>query len=183
MKKRNIFFIVGIALAVFAGIIALVVFNTNKSAQGEENGKLYYIAGKYKIIADGTGETKGLHDGNLSTWWCSNEYNWPAVLTVAIPPRGILIDQIIVRFLQEDEFPNRTMDVNIEFGFIDQENQYINMSDFKMLGQHLSYTFPNEVKVNKIKVTLSNPKENGNVGSFWPALQEIELYSTDTSPI
>ncbi len=178
MKKRVLFIFSIFVLAVVIVLLYNIFRGTPKNVSSASGSiKLINIANKYSIIADGTGDTNTLTDGNSSTWWCSNNNKWPATLTIALPEKGIILDDIVIKFLQEPQYPNRSIDLNVQCEIVGKNTIATGASDCKLFNNEYSYTFPENTLVKKITITLNNPKESKSVGKFWPALEEIEIYS------
>lgn len=179
MKQKNIYILVIFILVIILTFVLKTSFKESESATGNKNViKLVNVAKKYSIIADGTGDTSFLTDGNPSTRWLTNNEKWPATLTMALPPKGIIVDELVIRFLQEPEYPRRSLNLNIQYEIAGKEEmETIEETDFKFFSKEYSYVFPENSLISKIIITLSNPKDSGVLGKFWPALEEIEIYS------
>ncbi|MCL2321231.1 MAG: hypothetical protein FWC47_03900 [Oscillospiraceae bacterium] len=177
--KKKVFFTFGIlVVAIVIVLIYNIVSGSHRNVSGALNTiKLINIAKDCSIIAEGTGNTNALTDGNSSTWWCTNNSNWPTSLIIALPTKGVILDEIDLKFLQETQFPKRSLDINIDYDLVGGNTLSTGASDFKFFNNDFSFVFPPNSLVNKLKITLSNPKDAGNVGKFWPAIQEIEIYS------
>ena len=183
MKQKIIFILITfIIIVVIVNAFILKTLSktreSNSNIQGRNVIKLINVANQYSIVADGTGNTKLLTDGNPDTKWYTNDSKWPATLTIALPIRGIIADELVLNFIQESQFPDRSVNINIQYEIVGKEEPEITeTSDFKFFSNVYSFVFPENSLVSKIIITLSNPKEGGSLGQFWPALQEIELYS------
>jgi len=178
--KQKVLFILATFLMIMAVTLILKTISKTREVniEGKNVIKLINVANQYSIIADGTGDTRLLTDGNPDTKWYTNDSKWPATLTMALPIRGIIVDELVLNFIQEAQFPNRTVDINVQYGIVGKESLDVAEAfNFKFFSNACSFSFPENSFVNNIIITLSNPKDGENVGYFWPALQEIELYS------
>lgn len=181
MKRNNIFILIAFvaAIVITALVTRAVVKSPGISRENATVIKLINVAKQYSIIADGTGDTRLLTDGDASAesaWWTQNE-QWPATLTMALPPKGIVVDELILKFLQETEYPNRSVNIDIQYEVVGKEEmEKVEVVDFKFFSNDYSFVFPDNSVVSKIVITLSNPKDSGQIGTFWPALGELELY-------
>lgn len=176
MKKRLYIYII---LIIFVIFFIFYKFKTQEAVTTSNYVNVVNIANQCAIIADGTGNTHNLNDGDSKTWWCSNNKDWPAAITVAFPTRGKKVERFVLKFLEEDAYPERSVDIDVEFYIDKKNNESIKKDDFKFYKNDFVYDFSIPLQIVKIKIILSDPKDSGRLAGFWPAMQEIEVYSKD----
>lgn len=118
-----------------------------------------------------------LVDGDLSTLWVSNGANWPATIRMEAPLDGPRIYKAV--FIFESGHSAWSVDAKVSHVINSVEDQPI---IDKTINGH---SFDNRIEVeweggiqpSSLSIELSNPKNGGQPGGYWPALAEIEIYT------
>ena len=115
-------------------------------------------------------------DGDPGTNW-QTEGVWPSTAVVQLD-MGRSISEVAVK-LGGDDNAARTVNVTVEYAqngvtsdLIAFGSQTVTLSGEKVA----RITLPQAVSATHFYVTLSDPKQNGAAGSFWPCVSEIEIY-------
>ncbi|MBR5294525.1 MAG: alpha-N-acetylglucosaminidase N-terminal domain-containing protein, partial [Oscillospiraceae bacterium] len=129
--------------------------------------------------SDGSYQTNVIEnviDGDLTTNW-QTQGRWPSTAVVQLD-MGRSISEVAVK-LGGDDMPSRTVTVTVEYA----QNGVV--SDPIALGSktvtltgdmEARFVLPQAVSATHFFVTLSEPRQNGAVGTFWPCVSEIEIY-------
>ena len=115
-------------------------------------------------------------DGDLTTNW-QTPGNWPATAVVQLD-MGRTISEVVVK-LGGDENGSRTVKVAVEYAQngVTSDLIPIGTKTVTLSGDmEARFSLPQAVSATHFFVTLSEPKQNGAAGSFWPCVSEIEIY-------
>ncbi|MBQ7230414.1 MAG: alpha-N-acetylglucosaminidase C-terminal domain-containing protein [Oscillospiraceae bacterium] len=138
------------------------------------------------VAPEGTASTEdgsyGTHvignviDGDINTNW-QTQGVWPSTAVVQLD-MGRSISEVAVR-LGGDDMASRTVTVTVEYA----QNGVV--SDLIAFGSQTvtltgdmtaRFTLEQPVSATHFFVTLSDPRQNGAAGAFWPCVSEIEIY-------
>ena len=174
MKKRILSAVLSLSMiaSMFAGMTpAVSVDAAEKLVNVAVNGTAGTEDGSY-----GTNVIANVIDGDESTNW-QTEGKWPSTAVVQLD-MGRSISQVKVK-LGGDESASRTVKVTVEYAqngvtsdLIAFGSQTVTLSGDKTAV--ISVSKP--VSATHFYVTLSEPKQNGQTGAFWPCVSEIEIY-------
>ena len=115
-------------------------------------------------------------DGDLETNW-QTEGKWPSTAVVQLD-MGRNISEVAVK-LGGDDDANRTVTVTVEYAQNGITSDLIAFGSKTVTltgGKEARFTLPQAVSATHFFVTLSDPRQNGAVGAFWPCVSEIEIY-------
>ena len=173
LKKRLLSVL--LALSILAGLLPAAPALTASAAEQLVNVALKGTA----TTADGSYGTSvigNVIDGNLNTNW-QTQGVWPATAVVQLD-MGRSISEVAVK-LGGDDDASRTVQVTVEYAqngvtsdLIAFGTQTVTLTGSK----EARFTVPQAVSATHFYVTLSDPKQNGAPGSFWPCVSEIEIY-------
>ena len=129
--------------------------------------------------SDGSYQTNVIEnviDGDLTTNW-QTQGRWPSTAVVQLD-MGRSISEVAVK-LGGDDMASRTVTVTVEYA----QNGVV--SDPIALGSktvtltgdmEARFALPQAISATHFFVTLSDPRQNGAAGTFWPCVSEIEIY-------
>ena len=129
--------------------------------------------------SDGSYQTNVIEnviDGDLTTNW-QTQGRWPSTAVVQLD-MGRSISEVAVK-LGGDDMASRTVTVTVEYA----QNGVV--SDPIALGSktvtltgdmEARFALPQAISATHFFVTLSDPRQNGATGTFWPCVSEIEIY-------
>ena len=174
MKKR----ILSALLSMSMIVSALTAAAPAASVEAAE--KLVNVSGSATASTEdgnyGTNVIGNVIDGNEETNW-QTVGKWPATAVVQLD-MGRNISEVKVK-LGGDNNASRTVKVTIEYAQngvtsdpIPFGSQTVTLNGDKTA----TISVPDKVSATHFFVTLSEPKENGNTGAFWPCVSEIEIY-------
>ena len=115
-------------------------------------------------------------DGDPSTNW-QTQGVWPATAVVQLD-MGRSISEVVVR-LGGDDMASRTVTVTVEYAQngVTSDLIAIGSQTVTLTGDMTAqFSLPQAVSATHFYVTLSDPKQNGAPGAFWPCVSEIEIY-------
>ena len=171
LKKRVLSAIV--ALSTIAGLLA-----PGPTARAAE--ELVNVAPLGSATtSDGSYQTNVIEnviDGDLTTNW-QTQGRWPSTAVVQLD-MGRSISEVAVK-LGGDDMASRTVTVTVEYA----QNGVV--SDPIALGSktvtltgdmEARFALPQAISATHFFVTLSDPRQNGATGTFWPCVSEIEIY-------
>ena len=171
LKKRVLSAIV--ALSTIAGLLAPGL--TARAAEELVNvaplGSATTSDGSYQ-----TNVIENVIDGDLTTNW-QTQGRWPSTAVVQLD-MGRSISEVAVK-LGGDDMASRTVTVTVEYA----QNGVV--SDPIALGSktvtltgdmEARFVLPQAISATHFFVTLSDPRQNGSTGTFWPCVSEIEIY-------
>lgn len=168
-------------------LTTLLPLAAQEAVQGEEQQtRLVNIASLCEITApaneSGRG-TENLTDGDLSTLYVTNGAKWPCTIEFKLPSDNTRkIKKVAVKF--EEGHSAWSVDVRlshvinsvIEDPILDLKSADVNYDD------GFEYTFQDGILPSHLQVELSNPKNAGAAGAFWPAAAEIEIWAEEEIP-
>ena len=115
-------------------------------------------------------------DGDPSTNW-QTQGVWPSTAVVQLD-MGRTISEVAVK-LGGDDDAGRTVTVTVEYAQNGVTSDLIafGTKTVTLTGdKEARFIVPQAVSATHFYVTLSDPKQNGNPGQFWPCVSEIEIY-------
>lgn len=116
-------------------------------------------------------------DGDASTLWVSNGAQWPATLIFRAPLDTPPIYKMVVKL--ESGHPDWTMDVKLQHAVNSVTDDLIpdtEKDDFSF-NDTFTYTWEDGISASHFYLTLSDPKNGGAAGAFWPGIAEVELFT------
>ena len=136
------------------------------------NGKATTEDGSY-----GSNVIGNVIDGDPATTW-QTEGKWPSTAVVQLD-MGRSISEVVVK-LGGDDNASRTVDVTVKYaqnGVTSDLIAFGKTQTVTLTGDKTAvFTLAQPVSATHFFVELSNPKQNGAVGAFWPCISEIEIY-------
>ena len=173
--KKRIFSVI-LALSIIASLLlpaapALTASAAQKLVNVALNGTATTEDGSYAdhVIAN-------VIDGDYNTNW-QTQGVWPSTAVVQLD-MGRTISEVVVK-LGGDENASRTVKVTVEYAqngvtsdLIAFGSQTVTLSG----DMEARFALPQAVSATHFFVTLSEPKQNGAQGQFWPCVSEIEIY-------
>lgn len=151
--------------------------------QAAEEGKLVNIAAQCDITAPENEAGRGpenLVDGDSTTLWVRNSGTWPTEVVFQLPPAlGKPVKKVAVKF--ESGHSAWSVDMNLSYAINNVTSDYIGADEQADHGfdDDYTYTFDTATYLSHLKVELSNPKNDGAAGAFWPAMAEVEIWVED----
>ena len=174
LKKRVLSLV--LALSILAGLLPAAAPVLTASAAE----KLVNVA------MDGTATTadgvyqdhviENVIDGDLTTNW-QTPGTWPATAVVQLD-MGRSISEVAVK-LGGDDNAARTVKVTVEYAQNGVTSDLIAFGSKTVTltgSKEARFTLPQAVSATHFYVTLSEPRQNGAPGQFWPCVSEIEIY-------
>ena len=172
--KRRVLSVL-LALCTIAGLFPAAPALTARAAGNLVNvaplGSASTTDGSYQ-----TNVIENVIDGDLTTNWQTMGV-WPATAVVQLD-MGRSISEVAVK-LGGDDMASRTVTVTVEYA----QNGVV--SDPIALGSktvtltgdmEARFALPQAISATHFFVTLSDPRQNGAAGAFWPCVSEIEVY-------
>ena len=115
-------------------------------------------------------------DGSLETNW-QTPGTWPATAAVQLD-MGRTVSEVAV-ILGGDDDASRTVTVTVEYAQngVTSDLIAIGSKTVTLTGSmEARFSLPQAVSATHFFVTLSDPRQNGAAGQFWPCISEIEVY-------
>ncbi|MBE6951129.1 MAG: hypothetical protein E7451_07310 [Ruminococcaceae bacterium] len=129
--------------------------------------------------ADGSYQTHvigNVIDGDPATNW-QTQGVWPSTAVVQLD-MGRTISEVVVK-LGGDDNASRTVTVTVEYAQNGVTSDLIAFGSQTVTltgDMEARFQAAQPVSATHFFVTLSDPKQNGAVGTFWPCVSEIEIY-------
>jgi len=173
-KKRLVIAIV--ALGIIASLLSpaapvMTVWAAQKLVNVAPEGTAATSDGEYQDHVIGN-----VIDGDPDTNWQTPGV-WPATAAVQLD-MGRSISEVAVR-LGGDDNAARTVTVTVEYAqnSVTSDLIPIGSKTVTLTGDKLAlFALPQPVSATHFFVTLSDPRQNGAAGQFWPCVSEIEIY-------
>ena len=174
-KKKQRLLCVILALCTIAGLLPAAPAMTASAAEKLVNvaplGTATTADGSYSTYVIGN-----VIDGDPSTDW-QTQGVWPSTAVVQLD-MGRSICEVAVK-LGGDDMASRAVTVTVEYAqngvtsdLIAFGSQTVTLTGDK----EARFALPQAVSATHFYVTLSDPKQNGAPGAFWPSVSEIEIY-------
>lgn len=148
-------------------------------ATDSSNAGLVNIAQGSEITVPGSGAvtpTSNMVDGDPNTIWASDTGTWPTTVNIKLPEGKLKpVKKVVVRF--EKNQPNWSVDARLGYyqNTITSEINLTNKTNHSF-NNAIEYVSEDGVSMTNLLITLSNPKNAGAEGKFWPAIAEVEIY-------
>ena len=162
-------------------MLLLIVASVPLQAAAETAGKLVNIAKNCTITVPSEQSGKpasNLVDGDASTLWVNNGGDWPCQIEFALPKDNTkCVKKVVLKF--ESGHTPWSMDVALKYALNNVTSDLVDVEgSHKTAAFDEGYTFEftQPQAMSHLYVVLSNPKNNGAAGAFWPALAEAEIY-------
>ena len=127
---------------------------------------------------EGANVKENLVDGNPSSLWVNNGANWPCTVTFALPKANTkCVKKIVLKF--ESGHTPWSVDVSLKYALNNVTSDLVGVPGSAKTAKFddgYTFEFENAQAMTHLYVELSNPKNNGATGGFWPAIAEAEIY-------
>ena len=156
------------------------------ATQAQADVKLINIADQCTIDApasEGGHGPENLVDGDTSTLWVRNGGEWPTEVVLQLPPAlGKPVKKVVVKF--EQGHSAWSVDMNLSYALNNVTSDYIaaDAEANHSFDDDYAFTFDTATYASHVKLALSNPKNAGAAGAFWPAMAEVEVWVEDNTP-
>lgn len=122
-------------------------------------------------------------DGDQTTLYVGDGYGgvgFPIDVDFALPTdKTYAVTKVAVKF--ETGYTVRTTDVFLSYSTNGTDYTAMRTVDDNSFDNDVVYEFDAATKLSNIKINLSDPKNNGTTGAFWPALAEVEIYAVEVT--
>lgn len=130
--------------------------------------------------------TSNMVDGDLSTMWVKDNGGFPCDVVFAFS-RNLTVKRIELDFERSTEYPNRAVTVKLakNQNGITADPETIREPVQHKLGETLVYENTDGTTLDRLEITLSEPKadyDTGAQGLFWPAIAEVRIYAAFQIP-
>ena len=120
-----------------------------------------------------------LKDGNLSTLWVANGFNfWGVPVEIALPADNTkCVKKVVIKL--EAGHTNWGMQVGLSYALNNVTSDKIAVADSEKqvaFDDGYEYVFETPQAMSHLYITLSNPMNGSAAGQFWPAMAEVEIY-------
>lgn len=169
------------ALVLLATSVQTPVLSAADKKAGAE--KLVNLAPESDITvpsSEGDKVKEHLVDGDDTTLWVQNGGTWPSEVSFKLPSDNTRkIKKVIIKF--EKGHTPWSVDVKLSHALnnitsdlvVDQVKTDHNFDDV------YEYVYDTPLSFTHLYITLSNPKNNGQPGAFWPAIAEVEILAEE----
>ena len=127
---------------------------------------------------EGANVKENMVDGNPSSLWVNNGANWPCTVTFALPKANTkCVKKVVLKF--ESGHTPWSMDVSLKYALNNVTSDLVSVPGSAKTAKFddgYTFEFENAQAMTHLYVELSNPKNNGATGTFWPAIAEAEVY-------
>ena len=152
----------------------------------EAAGKLVNVAPLGKAVTD-SGENTGhaianVNDGDDTTSWQTKGV-WPSTAVVQLD-MGRTVSEVVVKLGEKgDNATGRSAMVTVQYAQNGVVSDLINVGAKRMtVDSDHTFTLSTPISATHIYVTLSEPQNSdGSTGTFWPSVEEIEVYEAQES--
>ncbi len=178
-------------LMIFALLLSLLpTFMPITTVKATEN--LINVAGEGTVIVDKEdlqwGGTKDkMIDGDDTTAWAyptgSGAAVWPGPITARLQlQQGTDVKKIVIK-LGGGDVANRSADVTVDYyqNSVIDTPLFVESFDDQAMGSEIVIDLDTTISATDIIVTLSDAKEGGAEGKFWPSIRELEVYKVGES--
>ncbi len=148
--------------------------------------KLINIAADCDItVSSGQGSKGNMVDGDETTLWIQDG-GFPGTIIFGMPVEHYMntpIKKVVLKF--EQNKPDWTVDVKLSHAVNNVTDLRIvdNQKTDQKFTEPYVYEFTELVTVSDFEIVLSNPKNNGSTGAFWPAIAEVEIWVEEKEEI
>lgn len=173
--------------AVPVGSIGAMAAPVQNAQVQEQKVKTQAESGLSNIAADceisvpseeGANVKENMVDGNPSSLWVNNGANWPCTVTFALPKANTkCVKKVVLKF--ESGHTPWSMDVSLKYALNNVTSDLVSVPGSAKTAKFddgYTFEFENAQAMTHLYVELSNPKNNGATGTFWPAIAEAEVY-------
>lgn len=173
--------------AVPVGSIGAMAAPVQNAQVQEQKVKTQAESGLSNIAADceisvpseeGANVKENMVDGNPSSLWVNNGANWPCTVTFALPKANTkCVKKVVLKF--ESGHTPWSMDVSLKYALNNVTSDLVSVPGSAKTAKFddgYTFEFENAQAMTHLYVELSNPKNNGATGAFWPAIAEAEVY-------
>ena len=147
----------------------------------EPSGELSNIAAECEITAPSEQAGKpasNMADGDTSTLWVNNGGDWPCQVEFALPKDNTkCVKKVVLKF--ESGHTPWSVDVALKYALNNVTSDLVDVEGSSMTAAFddgYVFEFQEPQAMSHLYVVLSNPKNNGAAGAFWPAIAEAEIY-------
>ena len=118
-----------------------------------------------------------VNDGDDTTSW-QTQGVWPSTAVVQLD-QGRTVSEVVVKLGEKnDNSAGRTALVTVQYAQNGVTSNLINIGSYRMtVDSDYTFKLSTPISATHIYVTLSEPQTaEGTTGSFWPSVEEIEVY-------
>ena len=172
-------------LALFFALVLVISSIQLPSAAAEKkegkNGNLVNIAADCDISVASEQYPKGnMVDGDDETLWVQNGGQWPSEVSLRLPMDNTKkVKKVVVKF--EKGHPNWSVDVKLSHALNNVTSDLVvdDVKEGHPFDETYEYVYDTALNFTHTYITLSNPTDNGQVGGFWPAIAEVEIWAEE----